>query len=628
MNLRRVISIFLLIVLQSQLTKGDEKYEVKQLNNDETIYLETLGRIKLYHEQWKIVIGYELSDLEHNFVILKNTYEELYKKCFHTIDKRDWTCSSRKRISKRLQRFNEIANELENVLHLAGFKNSIRTKRGLFDFVGEVSKTLFGTLSDTDATYYNNELDKLYLDQKKVIQYVRNQTSIILKTLNSNEKIIATTSDSINYINEQFNRVKNLSQINEANIWIDEVLLDLDDELRKLTDEIKKTEELIVDGKHGTVKPYILSPRELFNSLREHKHIDNFPVPLEEEYYTTLVDISEISITLTGKRLLTQLLVPLIEDKILELTKVISLPRHGWLRQSIVDTTQKLILMDPFRTTFMPTNELEIASAKKLGKDLLLKRTYPDYKVGMKDNCLIEIITKRDTEKCTTKYMQIQNTLWIQLHTNQDWIGIAPREELLHILCSDKKPRATRVYQNFVLHLDSDCTAVSDTATLRPDNLVKDKIEIHRTIHLVNQKSINETLSKYKLTDIPIDIIKETHIDPDRLQTLGKTLDELDNIAEKIQTHQRTVTWKERFMYYLQLAGYIALGSVLFVFLYKIGLFSSIINLFKQLIGNIYNQCSFGNRAPTQHLNLSTRAPPVNDEIEPALLRRLIRTKI
>lgn len=340
------------------------------------------------------------------------------------------------------------------------------------------------------------------------------------------------------------------------------------------------------------------------------------------------MDISEISITLTGKRLLTQLLVPLIEDKILELTKVISLPRHGWLRQSIVDTTQKLILMDPFRTTFMPTNELEIASAKKLGKYLLLKRIYPDYKVGMKDNCLIEIITKRDTEKCTTKYMQIQNTLWIQLHTNQDWIGIAPREELLHILCSDKKPRSTRVYQNFVLHLDSDCTAVSDTATLRPDNLIKDKIEIHRTIQLVNQKSINETLSKYHLTDIPIDIIKETHIDPDRLQTLGKTLDELDNIAEKIQTHQRTVTWKERFMYYLQLAGYIALGSVLFVFLYKIGLFSSIINLFKQLIGNIYNQCSFGNRAPTQHLNLSTRAPPVSDEIEPALLRRLIRTKI
>jgi len=123
----------------------------------------------------------------------------------------------------------------------------------------------------------------------------------------------------------------------------------------------------------------------------------------------------------------------LIEDKILELTKVIPLPRHGWLRQSVVDTTQRLILLDPFRT-FMPINELELNLARKLGKYQLLKRTYPDYKVGIRDNCLDEIITKRDTEKCTTKYMQIQNTLWIQLYTNQDWIGIAPREESLHTL--------------------------------------------------------------------------------------------------------------------------------------------------------------------------------------------------
>lgn len=51
---------------------------------------------------------------------------------------------------------------------------------------------------------------------------------------------------------------------------INEVLLYLDDELRKLTSEIKRAEKLIVDGRHGTVKPYILfSPKELFSVLRE-----------------------------------------------------------------------------------------------------------------------------------------------------------------------------------------------------------------------------------------------------------------------------------------------------------------------------------------------------------------------
>lgn len=628
MSSKIAILSILLLALQGHPINAKEKYTITQLDNNEVIYLETLSQVKLYHEQWKLVIGYDLLDLEANYNILRNTYVELNKRCFFQIDNRNLICSSKRRINQRIDQFKEIANDVENVLHLAGLQRSVRTKRGLFDFIGEISKTLFGTLDDTDATYYNEELDKLYADQKNVIQYVKNQTSIILKTLTSSKKIIDTASNSISRIDDQFNRLKNLSQINEANIWIDEALLDLDDELRKLTNEIKRMDELITDARHGTVKPYVLSPKELFNVLREHKHIDNFPVPLEEKYYTTLVDISDISIALTEKRLLVQFLIPLIEDKILELTKVISLPRHGWLRQSIVDTTQRLILLDPMRTIFMPINELELNSARKLGKYQLLKRTYPDYKVGIRDNCLTEIITKRDSEKCTTKYMQIQNTLWVQLHTNQDWIGIAPREELLHILCSDKIPRKARIYQNFILHIEPDCTATSDTATLRPENLAKHKIEIHKTIHLADQKSINKTFSEHQLTDIPMDLIKETHINPEHLQVLGKTLDELDDIADQISKHKRTITWKEQFMYYLHLTGYIALGSILFIFLYKIGLFSSIINLFKQLIGNCYNQCSFGNRAPTQHAYYTNRAPNINHDLDLDVLRRLVHNKI
>lgn len=58
---------------------------------------------------------------------------------------------------------------------------------------------------------------------------------------------------------EEFNYLRDLSSINEANIRIDEALLNLDDELRKLTDDIRKTEELIVDGRYGTVKPCFIA---------------------------------------------------------------------------------------------------------------------------------------------------------------------------------------------------------------------------------------------------------------------------------------------------------------------------------------------------------------------------------
>jgi len=37
--------------------------------------------------------------------------------------------------------------------------------------------------------------------------------------------------------------------------------------LQKLTD-IRKIEEFIIDGRHGTVKPYVSSPKKLFNIFR------------------------------------------------------------------------------------------------------------------------------------------------------------------------------------------------------------------------------------------------------------------------------------------------------------------------------------------------------------------------
>jgi hypothetical protein len=35
-----------------------------------------------------------------------------------------------------------------------------RYKRGLFNFGGKISKTLFGTMDDDDAQYYHDQIDR------------------------------------------------------------------------------------------------------------------------------------------------------------------------------------------------------------------------------------------------------------------------------------------------------------------------------------------------------------------------------------------------------------------------------------------------------------------------------------
>lgn len=261
------------------------------------------------------------------------------------------------------------------------------------------------------------------------------------------------------------------------------------------------------------------------------------------------------------------------------------------------------------RLQFIPVTETEIGKAKKLDKSLILKRTKPDYPTTMKDNCLNAILTKHETESCETKYMQIQDTIWLQLHTGNQWIGIVPKSETLHILCSDAKPRHVEISKNFILTLEpADCTGISVSATLKPNNILFNNSDTHQIIFTAIKTPIINTSE----TDIPRDLMRETHINEDNIQTIGKTLDELQDLTDKIMHHNRLKTWRENFFEYLHYAGYAALSALLFVFLHKIGIIRIIIQTLKQLLGNCYHHCSFNNQAPTRHVSYTASPQIIN----------------
>lgn len=123
----------------------------------------------------------------------------------------------------------------------------------------------------------------------------------------------------------------------------------------------------------------------------------------------------------------------------------------------------------------------------------MLKRTYSDYKVGIKDNCLIEIITKHNTE------------------------NIQPSICKFKIHCGSKSIRIKTGYES---HQENFCIYFVLTKYLA-------RYEYQNFI-------LNEIFAKYQLTDISMDIIKKTHINLEWLQTLG----ELDTIADQISKHQ------------------------------------------------------------------------------------------
>jgi hypothetical protein len=54
-----------------------------------------------------------------------------------------------------------------------------RKKRGVFNFIGEISKVLFGTMDEEDARYYNEQIKLFEQNSKDVNTLLKQQLSVV-----------------------------------------------------------------------------------------------------------------------------------------------------------------------------------------------------------------------------------------------------------------------------------------------------------------------------------------------------------------------------------------------------------------------------------------------------------------
>nr|CAI5856344.1 unnamed protein product [Callosobruchus analis] len=61
--------------------------------------------------------------------------------------------------------------------------NSNRVKRGWFNLIGSTFKTIFGTLDQDDAEYYNNAINKVSSNERHLIDLLSQQTQVVKTTI-------------------------------------------------------------------------------------------------------------------------------------------------------------------------------------------------------------------------------------------------------------------------------------------------------------------------------------------------------------------------------------------------------------------------------------------------------------
>jgi hypothetical protein len=125
---------------------------------------------------WKVVVYLPLSTTTNQLATLESNVGYIEQLCART-DLKSWTACNHldELTSTRLRQVRETGRLVANIVGRDDGKH--RRKRGLFDFVGKVSKVLFGTLDGVDTQYYNEQTE--HFEQNSNSYLLRQQLTTV-----------------------------------------------------------------------------------------------------------------------------------------------------------------------------------------------------------------------------------------------------------------------------------------------------------------------------------------------------------------------------------------------------------------------------------------------------------------
>ena len=186
---------------------GDSGYELSPYHESPGVYFEDLGHATLSTTTWTIIMyvplqmtASETTNLERYAHYIDGTCSRL------TI--RNWTACSHfgDTINRRLQQIKKTQRLLSDIVQKG--EGYTRSKRGLFNFVGKISKALFGTMDEDDAQYYHDQIDRFEQGSTTLTQLIKQQLIVVKSTLGTFNDTLTDVDYNERKMREGLNRLQ------------------------------------------------------------------------------------------------------------------------------------------------------------------------------------------------------------------------------------------------------------------------------------------------------------------------------------------------------------------------------------------------------------------------------------
>lgn len=533
----RIVNIALaLLMFISIITPTTASFNYKQLDSNQTLYFDPLGKMQLIRDKWKLVTYYDMSPYWQGDKAVKDFTNYLEKTCE--------TIKEPSHCHMILLQIRHDYNELQyyNQLLLSQHYNTrMRTRRGLINAVGSIANSLFGVLDESFAEKYKQDIELVHRNQNHLAELWKNQTSIV----EAEHNILQRTEAMIEKQHKIINRHLHDLELATSNIQKEIDVMTMQQDFTfvsiatiNLMQNLKRIQDTLIDTisevYHGQISLHILTPAQLKRELQiiygQMPKDLVLPIDNVESDLQHIYKLLKTKAKVTETYIIFEITLPLIARESFQVYKILSVPQETDNSMvSVIPVSDYVAVNLKKDSYFIPTVH-ELNTCLLHGESFMCELFKPILSLQNDQNfCEINPITY----KCNVEKSVCQNK-WVELQSTSQYLYFCCGSYSVKIICDDQVS-VQQLTGAGVISLSQSCFIKGKDFSLYSLQQQSNQIELASNILIPELDQINHIV-KIKIPsdeESPNDILERQGLNKS-LSILGEQIKDLKSSKAEI----------------------------------------------------------------------------------------------
>lgn len=448
----------------------DSEYTITTLRDNPGIFYETIGEMRTTEISWKMLIYIDLVDIFGATEGIRRELSIALQQCNEIPE----TCKAHRKLSMLETKLYKTMQYQEHVEKLIG---STRTRRAPFDFIGQVSKVLFGTLTTEDAQSIYTAIEHVENKTNDLATLLINQTMATRtrfgELYNATLKIRQQLTTLHKQIHDEIHNLTDDYVQNKIHYYFELVIEHINRAILEHEIDLNILIDGILFGKQGLIHPRMIPPHSLVENsklIKEQVPHAEFPVSITEEEIDRLVKVSDLRIAYVKRRLVYILHVPLLTPGKYKLYKAIPVPvRQSFdvTKYAAIRPNAMYIALNEDSDSFYDLQEDELRECTFSDNTYICPTIFPLRKIYHATYCDVELLLNKNikTHNCQIVLKEMKDTYWKSLTTPGTWIYSTVIKEKIRIECPNSTKYA-EIENSGIITIKQGCKIRTKSTTI------------------------------------------------------------------------------------------------------------------------------------------------------------------